>query len=151
MFHKVLFHKDYIHLICLFLDIKDIFSRICLLSSMHYKLLTSNKDSLRLIKKCLSYDFGNILSLFNIKFDNIKNIHKFYDNWNYLIECATKSLDKIESTICNKFITDDKINGTSRYYPHKHDGDDYDIRILFLFQRFGCIYHWFEKVRYSKI
>ena len=145
----VLFQKDHCHLIFSYLTIKDLFSTAALLSSFHYKLLTCNdKQSIKLVQAGLRHDFGWILSLItlsNKQFNIVKDVCKFYNDWDYLIDLATRQLEWIENFVNNKFITDEKVDGTDGYC--KFDAtNEYDIRMIFFFRRFDCVYHWLAKV-----
>ena len=144
--------KDHCRLIFSYFTINDLFSTLGLLSTFHYKLLTCNDaPSLRLVEAGMIYDFGwalGLVALSGEKFTNVKDVRKFYNDWDYLIDLATSQLEWIENNINNQFITDEKIDGTDRYY--KFDvHNEYDIRMIFLFGRFGCVHHWLEKVEFT--
>ena len=77
IYSKVLCQKDYLTIVCEYLRICDIFYSIPLISTYHINYLNNiinnynnNKQSLNMIKKCLYYDFGNILNIFKIKLEN---------------------------------------------------------------------------------
>ena len=68
IYEQVLCQMDLLGLICVFLNIFDIFGYIIRISSFQYHFVNHNKQ-IKLIQECLSYEFGNIIKLFNIKLD----------------------------------------------------------------------------------
>ena len=96
--------------------------------------------------------------MFDIKLVNMESIEavcreigKFYTDWDYLIQCCNK-YEKTK-TSKNSKNSNKNSNGSdpivySKYF-EGHYMRQFDFRVLFLFERFNCIQHWFERVQYS--
>jgi len=146
--------KDYLSIIGSFLQMKELFYLFPILSKFHFNFC-GNSNQLFLIKKCLSYDFGkNMFKILNIKlnYSNDKSIFKqislFYSDFTALVNLANESIKtNIENKNANpifkhlkKFNKFENVN--------KNNIIQYDMRLLFLFQRFGIVKHMFEKVEF---
>ena len=101
---RVMMQKDHCYLIFSYFAITDLFSTLALLSSFHYKLLTCNdRPCLTLVQMGVIRDFG--LTLWTLctrsghKFNNVKDMCKYYNDWDYLIDLATSQLEWIEKSI----------------------------------------------------
>ena len=64
IYEKVLCQKDYLRLICQFLNITDIFGGIIPVSKYH-NIFIASMPQRELIKKCFSYDFGDLWNMFS--------------------------------------------------------------------------------------
>ena len=93
---NILLHSDYLQLICIFLDLKDLLTKFVLLSKFYYMFINSNDDNRlkrRIFDTCLNYTFPNFLNNMKINKNNFKTnaiyqryISKLLTNWKYFIK-----------------------------------------------------------------
>ena len=120
-YNQIISQPDYLSTVCQYLTVNEIFYSIPLISQFHLHYI-HNIQQTKLLKQCLSYDFGDILNRFKINLDacnnhnnatnnnnNINNKHnnisyrmsRFYTDYKYLYECAVNA--KCETS--NRFNT----------------------------------------------
>ena len=134
---KILCQKDYLSIICYYLTIYDIFHLFPTLSTYHFDYL-NDQSQLNMIKQCLFYDFGDILNLFKINLQNNENdndennnicikIGRFYNDWDYLMNCAKNAGIEADPDDIDKNI-------------------DLDFSPLMKLEKSNCVHYWINKV-----
>ena len=94
--YKILLHNDYLQLICIFFDVKDLLTKFVLLSKFYYMFIKSNDDNRlkrRIFETCLNYTFPNFFNDMKINGNNFKTnaiyqryIGKLLTNWKHFIK-----------------------------------------------------------------
>ena len=136
---KVLCGKDYLNKIYEYLTIPQIMKSIPTISIFHSDHINSD-ETLRILKKILSYDFGDILNLFKITLvgtqnndtsdqaSNCQQIARFYTDWQYLQDNA----------IAAELINEAEIMVDGRRYRN--------FKALALLEPNECLQYWIDKV-----
>lgn len=136
---KIVYQKDYLQLMCEYLQIRDLFCSIMLLSTYHREFMNC-KSRLPMIKKVLSYDFGDILNIFQIDLNAVYDnndcnnacmaISPFYNDWEYLMKCAKKA----------RIVEHPSLEA----YIYRHQ--TFDFKPLIKLEKHKAIQHWMQKV-----
>lgn len=169
MYHKVICQKDYLQCICHFLSIPEIISIFYRLSQFHNNFLI-DKDQLQMYYLLLSYDFGNIRAIYNIKYNHRNNkdenvcqfFAKFYSDWEWI--SALTLITKTKSWPAHGTQTIQIRTGTENDYFNDNDTDsdsgsdpDLDNELLLVYtiyfdplillQKHRCIDYWLDRVK----
>ena len=165
LYHKVICQKDYLQCICHFLSIPEIISIFYRLSQFHNNFLI-DKDQLQMYYLLLSYDFGNIRAIYNIKYNHRNNkdenvcqfFAKFYWDSQRILALTPTTKTKIWPP------DETKVLRIFTLMPHDNDNDNDDdsdsdsdneflivymiyFDPLMLLQKHRCIDYWLDRVK----
>lgn len=125
VYEKVIYQQDYLQCICIFLSMQDVVSIFYRLSHFHNNFL-KDKRQLNMYYSLLSYDFGNICQIYNIKYDH---------------------QDNKDDNICHFF---SKFYWDKKYLRHLSASHGYGsdiLKFVMTLQHMKCLERWFWKVR----
>ena len=98
--YKILSHNDYLHLICMFLNLNELLTKFVLLSKFYYVFIKSNDSGYvgrKIFNTCLNHSFPNFLNDMKINGNEFKtnvsyqkNIFQLLTNWKYFIQYQTQ-------------------------------------------------------------
>ena len=166
VFIKVLCQKDYLTMICLHLNIFEIFKLIPGLSQFHFNFINCIEQS-KLIQTLINYDFPNIFDKLNFKLEYSNddtslsdNDHDDNDNDDGDDNSETDAPDTVSEQLASLFCSWDDLVALILESKYKDDKDfniydyiGYDkvYRLTYIFDlgMSGIIEYWLPKVKYS--